>query len=131
MNEIEMEGAADNATAAYNITVTKITKEALLLCLKEAEEQSREVDPWIDYRKAKKRSHDVPPNTFYQVQQILETVFNAMIEQLSGNKSEDIPGTLKDGDDVTNTPVRGEDIPVGKKDITSSPEGGNNPAATP
>ena len=79
MDERETEGAADNATAAYNTTlmevardaytaleklqgaaaaaavpnntVTQITQDALLKCLKECEEQSHEVNHWIDYVK--------------------------------------------------------------------------------
>ena len=72
MNERETEGAAANATAAYNttlmevardalqegaaaaaavpnITATQIAQDALLSSLKDCEELSHGVDHWIDY----------------------------------------------------------------------------------
>ena len=76
MNENETEGAATNATATYNNTlmevareaytaleklqgaaaaaavpnnIKQITQDALLICLKECEEQSHGVNHWMDY----------------------------------------------------------------------------------
>ena len=130
MNEIETEGAAANATAAYtlmevaqdaytaleklqgaaaaaavpNNNVTQITHDALLICLKECEEQSHGVNHWIDYalestsrnlplmrRKAQTAARDFTAlehslSQAYDLQETWETV-----NTISRKEMEDLP----------------------------------------
>ena len=118
MYENEKEGAATTATAAYNITQMEVAqesnenlqgaaaaavptkqlvaKEALLSCLKEAKERSQEIDPWIDYKRSKRRSYDVPIDTFAQVQEILESCLKKMVEQVSKSLRDTNANTTQD-----------------------------------